>query len=78
VWTDEGHKKEITPEGPTTRWYTKQDKDHGARLVLQLRKELGTTRGRTRLKTSVRQPQGEAIALQWQGIERLETSTFGL
>ena len=63
VWKDEGHNKEITPDGPTMRRYTKQEKDHGFRLVFQLRKKLGTIRGRTRFKTSVRQPTGEAIDL---------------
>ena len=36
---------EITPGRPTTRRYTKQEKDQAVRLVFELRKELGTTQG---------------------------------
>ena len=36
---------EITPGKPTTRRYTKQEKDQAVRLVFELRKELGTTQG---------------------------------
>jgi len=35
--------REITPGKPTTRRYTKQEKDQAVRLVFELRKELGTT-----------------------------------
>jgi len=37
--------REITPGKPTTRRYTKQEKDQAVRLVFQLRKELGTSQG---------------------------------
>jgi len=37
--------REITPGKPTTRRYTKQEKDQAVRLVFELRKELGTTQG---------------------------------
>jgi transposase len=37
--------REITRGKPTTRRYTKEEKDQGVRLVFQLRKELGTTQG---------------------------------
>ena len=37
--------REITRVKPTTRRYTKEEKDQGVRLVFQLRKELGTTQG---------------------------------
>jgi transposase-like protein len=36
---------EITPGKPTTRRYSKQEKDQAVRLVFELRKELGTTQG---------------------------------
>jgi hypothetical protein len=36
--------EEITPERPTTRRYTKDEKDQAVRLVFELRKELGTPR----------------------------------
>ncbi|MFV1963523.1 MAG: IS3 family transposase, partial [Acidimicrobiia bacterium] len=36
---------EITPGKPTTRRYTKQEKDQAVRLVFELRKELGTSQG---------------------------------
>ena len=36
---------EITPGKPTTRRYTKQEKDQAVRLVFELRNELGTTQG---------------------------------
>ena len=37
--------REITPGKPTTRRYTKQEKDQAVRLVFELRKELGATQG---------------------------------
>ena len=37
--------REITPGKPTTRRYTKQEKDQAVRLVFELRKELGTSQG---------------------------------
>jgi transposase-like protein len=37
--------KEITPGRPTTRRYTKQEKDQAVRLVFELRTELGTSQG---------------------------------
>ena len=37
--------REITPGKPTTRRYTKQEKDQAVHLVFELRKELGTTQG---------------------------------
>lgn len=37
--------REITPGRPTTRRYTKQEKDQAVRLVFELRKELGTSQG---------------------------------
>jgi transposase-like protein len=37
--------KEITPGRPTTRRYTRDEKDQAVRLVFGLRKELGTTQG---------------------------------
>ena len=37
--------QEITPGMPTTRRYTKDEKDHAVRLVFELRKERGTTQG---------------------------------
>ncbi len=37
--------REITSGIPTTRRYTKQEKDQAVRLVFELRKELGTTQG---------------------------------
>jgi transposase-like protein len=36
---------ELTPGKPTTRRYTKQEKDQAVRLVFELRKELGTSQG---------------------------------
>jgi transposase len=36
---------ETTPGKPTTRRYTKEEKDQAVRLVFELRKELGTTQG---------------------------------
>jgi transposase len=37
--------KEITPGRPTTRRYTKQEKEQAVRLVFELRTELGTSQG---------------------------------
>jgi transposase len=37
--------KEITPGRPTTRRYTKDEKDQAVRLVFELRKELGMSQG---------------------------------
>jgi transposase len=37
--------KETTTGKPTTRRYTKDEKDQAVRLVFELRKELGTTQG---------------------------------
>jgi transposase-like protein len=37
--------REITPGRPTTRRYTKQEKDQAVRLVFELRTELGTSQG---------------------------------
>jgi transposase len=37
--------REITPGRPTTRRYTKEEKDQAVRLVFELRKELGTSQG---------------------------------
>ena len=37
--------REITPGMPTTRRYTKDEKDQAVRLVFELRKELGATQG---------------------------------
>ncbi len=37
--------REITPGKPTTRRYSKEEKDQAVRLVFQLRKELGTSQG---------------------------------
>ena len=37
--------KEITPGRPTTRRYTKDEKDQAVSLVFELRKELGTSQG---------------------------------
>lgn len=37
--------KEITPGKPTTRRYTKDEKDQAVRLVFELRKELGVKQG---------------------------------
>ena len=37
--------REITPGRPTTRRYTKDEKDQAVRLVFELRRELGTTQG---------------------------------
>ena len=36
---------EVTPGKPTTRRYSKEEKDQAVRLVFQLRKELGTSQG---------------------------------
>jgi len=37
--------RELTSGKPTTRRYTKQEKDQAVRLVFELRKELGTSQG---------------------------------
>jgi transposase-like protein len=37
--------KEITPEGPTTRRYTKQEKNQAVRLVFEFCKALGKAQG---------------------------------
>jgi transposase len=37
--------REITPGRPTTRRYTKDERDQAVRLVFELRRELGTTQG---------------------------------
>ena len=37
--------QEITPGKPTTRRYTKEEKDQAVRVVFELRTELGTTQG---------------------------------
>ncbi len=36
---------QMTPGKPTTRRYSKEEKDQAVRLVFQLRKELGTSQG---------------------------------
>jgi transposase len=37
--------REVTPGKPTTRRYSKEERDQAVRLVFQLRKELGTSQG---------------------------------
>jgi transposase len=37
--------REVTPGKPTTRRYSKEERDQAVRFVFQLRKELGTSQG---------------------------------
>ena len=37
--------REVTPGKPTTRRYSKEERDQAVRLVFQLRKELGASQG---------------------------------
>ena len=37
--------REVTPGKPTTRRYSKEERDQAVRLVFQLRKDLGTSQG---------------------------------
>jgi len=37
--------REVTPGKPTTRRYSKEERDQAVRLVFQLRRELGTSQG---------------------------------
>jgi len=63
--------REITPGRPTTRRYTKDDKDQAVRLVFELRKELGTSQG-TVIRVAEQLGYGTESVRRWVGDAEIE------
>jgi len=63
--------REIAPGKPTTRRYTKQEKDQAVRLVFELRKELGTTQG-TVVRIADQLGHGTESLRRWVGDAEIE------
>jgi transposase-like protein len=63
--------REITPGRPTTRRYTKDEKDQAVRLVFELRKELGTSQG-TVIRVADQLGYGTESVRRWVGDAEIE------
>jgi transposase-like protein len=63
--------REIAPGRPTTRRYTREEKDQAVRLVFELRKELGTSQG-TVVRVADQLGYGTESVRRWVGDAEIE------